>query len=117
MTHPMQQDPPLKGNGMSPPMVENADAGARRKTALIVEGGAMRGAWAAGVSSCACCRSWAGTPEELYPDCEDLRDMREALSDGWLVATNLNNVLKKTIIRLATEVAGLSFGKDVIVEF
>jgi len=34
---------------MSPPMVGNAGSGARRKTALIVEGGAMRGAWAAGV--------------------------------------------------------------------
>ena len=59
----------------------------------------------------------ARTPEELYPDREDLRDMREQLPNGWLVATNLNNVLKKTIIRLATEVAGLSFGKDVIVDF
>jgi len=59
----------------------------------------------------------ARTPEELYPDREDLRDMRESLTGGWLVATNLNNVLKKTIIRLATEVAGLTFGKDVIVEF
>jgi hypothetical protein len=59
----------------------------------------------------------ARTPEELYPDREDLRDMREQLPGGWLVATNLNNVLKKTIIRLAAEVAGLSFGKDVIVEF
>ncbi|MCU0770256.1 MAG: hypothetical protein MUE94_00610 [Verrucomicrobia bacterium] len=59
----------------------------------------------------------ARTPEELYPDREDLRDMREQLPEGWLVATNLNNVLKKTIIRLATEVAGLSFGKDVIVDF
>lgn len=59
----------------------------------------------------------ARTPEELYPDREDLRDNREALPDGWLVATNLNNVLKKTIIRLATEVAGLTFGKDVVVEF
>lgn len=59
----------------------------------------------------------ARTPEELYPDREDLRDMRESLPGGWLVATNLNNVLKKTIIRLATEVAGLTFGKDVIVEF
>lgn len=59
----------------------------------------------------------ARTPEELYPDREDLRDMREVLPDGWLVATNLNNVLKKAIIRLASEVAGLSFGKDVIVEF
>ena len=59
----------------------------------------------------------ARTPEELYPDREDLRDMRETLSGGWLVATNLNNVLKKTIVRLATEVAGLKFGKDVVVEF
>lgn len=58
----------------------------------------------------------ARTPEELYPDREDLRDMRESLPGGWLVATNINNVLKKTIIRLATEVAGLSFGKDVIVD-
>lgn len=59
----------------------------------------------------------ARTPEELYPDRDDLRDMRESLPGGWLVATNLNNVLKKTIIRLAAEVAGLTFGKDLIVEF
>jgi predicted type IV restriction endonuclease len=59
----------------------------------------------------------ARTPEELYPDREDLRDMRESLPGGWLVATNLNNVLKKAIIKLATEVAGLTFGNDVIVEF
>jgi predicted type IV restriction endonuclease len=59
----------------------------------------------------------ARTPEELYPDREDLREMRETLPGGWFVATNLNNVLKKTIIRLATEVAGLTFEKDVIVEF
>ena len=59
----------------------------------------------------------ARTAEELYPDRPDLRDCRESLPGGWLVATNINNVLKKTIIRLATEVAGLSFGKDVVVEF
>jgi len=29
--------------------LENAEPGTRRTTALIVEGGAMRGAWAAGV--------------------------------------------------------------------
>jgi predicted patatin/cPLA2 family phospholipase len=34
---------------MSPPILEYAASGARQKTALIVEGGAMRGAWAAGV--------------------------------------------------------------------
>lgn len=59
----------------------------------------------------------ARTAEELYPDREDLRDMRDNLPGGWLVATNLNNVLKKTIIRLAAEVAGLKFGKDIVVEF
>jgi hypothetical protein len=59
----------------------------------------------------------ARTPEELYPDRDDLRDKRESLPGGWLVATNLNNVLKRTIIRLAAEVAGLTFGKDVKVEF
>jgi len=59
----------------------------------------------------------ARTPEELYPNREDLRELREPLPGGWLVATNLNNRLKKTIIRLAAEVAGLTFGKDVTVEF
>jgi predicted type IV restriction endonuclease len=59
----------------------------------------------------------ARTPEELYPGREDLRDMREPLPGGWLVMTNLNNVLKKTIIKIAAEVAGLTFGKDVVVEF
>jgi hypothetical protein len=59
----------------------------------------------------------ARTPEELYPDREDLRDCRESLPGGWLVATNLNNVLKKTIVRLAADVAGLEFGKEVVVDF
>jgi hypothetical protein len=59
----------------------------------------------------------ARTPEELYPDRPDLRDCRESLPGGWLVATNINNVLKKTIIRLAAEVAGLRFGQDIVVEF
>ena len=47
--HGTQPGPKLKGNGMSPPIIGNAESGARRQTALIVEGGAMRGAWAAGV--------------------------------------------------------------------
>ncbi len=59
----------------------------------------------------------AQTPEELYPDRPDLRDYRETLPGGWFVATNLNNVLKKSIIALAAEVAGLKFGTDVKVEF
>jgi len=59
----------------------------------------------------------ARTPDELYPDREDFCDMRESLPGGWLVATNLNNAQKRTIIRLATEVAGLTFGRDVVVDF
>lgn len=59
----------------------------------------------------------ARTPEELYPDRPDLHGFNEQLPGGWLVATNLNNVLKMSIIRTAAEVAGLSFGTDVIVEF
>ena len=59
----------------------------------------------------------ARTPEELYPDRPDLREHREDLPGGWLVATNLNNVLKRSIIRLAAEVANLRFGRDVKVEF
>lgn len=55
--------------------------------------------------------------EDLYPDRPDLREYHEKLPEGWFVSTNLNNGLKRTIIRLAAEVAGLSFGKDVIVEF
>ncbi len=59
----------------------------------------------------------ARTADELYPDRPDLRDCRDELPGGWLVATNLNNVLKRSIIRVAAEVAGLTLGKDLVVEF
>lgn len=59
----------------------------------------------------------ARTPEELYPGRADLHELREVLPGGWFVATNLNNATKKSIIRLAADVAGLSFGKDIVVEF
>ncbi len=59
----------------------------------------------------------ARRPEDLYPDRPDLQGLHEALPGGWLISTNLNNQLKKTIIRLAAEVAGLTFGKDVQVDF
>lgn len=55
----------------------------------------------------------ARSVSELYPDRPDLREKHKELPGGWKLATNLNNVLKMTIIRLATEVAGLKFGKDV----
>jgi predicted type IV restriction endonuclease len=59
----------------------------------------------------------ARTEEELYPDRPDLRVFREALPGGWLVATNLNNGLKKEIIQVAAEVAGLRFGSELSVNF
>lgn len=59
----------------------------------------------------------ARTPEELYPDREDFHELHNSLPGGWLVATNLNNVLKKSIMRMAAEVAGLSFGQDIAVDF
>lgn len=58
----------------------------------------------------------ARTLEELYPDREDLRVYHEPLPGGWFVSTNLNNILKRTIIELAAEVAGLQLGRDLIVD-
>lgn len=55
--------------------------------------------------------------DELYPDRPDLREFHAVLPGGWLVATNLNNQLKRSIIKAATQVAGLIYGKDVLVEF
>jgi predicted type IV restriction endonuclease len=59
----------------------------------------------------------ARTPQELYPERPDLVPSHQELPGGWFVSTNLNNALKGTIVRLATEVAGLKFGNDVIVDF
>ena len=39
----------MKEHSMPPPTTSSVDSGSRPTTALIVEGGAMRGAWAAGV--------------------------------------------------------------------
>ena len=58
----------------------------------------------------------AQSGEELYPDRPDLREHCKQLPDHWLLSTNLNNHLKKTILRAAAEVAGLEFGRDVIVD-
>jgi len=60
-------------------------------------------------------RYLARRAEDLYPERPDLQGHHEILPGGWVVATNLNNVLKMTIIKLAAEVAGLQFGRDLIV--
>ncbi len=54
---------------------------------------------------------------EIYPGRKDLQEKCRPLPGGWLVATNLNAGGIKKIIKLAAEVAGLTFGKDVILEF
>lgn len=59
----------------------------------------------------------ARTPQELYPDRQDLWELHAKLPGGWVVSTNLNNLLKMTIIRAACQVAGIAFGKDLVVKF
>ena len=54
---------------------------------------------------------------DLYPDRPDLVEKHEVLPGGWVVGTNLNNDAKMKIIQGAAEVAGITFGRDVIVDF
>ena len=58
----------------------------------------------------------AQSSEDLYPDRPDLRKYHEQLSDNWLLSTNINNQLKRAIIKAAAEVARLKFGKDIVME-
>jgi len=53
---------------------------------------------------------------ELYPNRPDLEPYHEVLPDGWLVSTNLNNNIKRAIIKAAAQVAGLTFGSDIMVD-
>ena len=55
---------------------------------------------------------------DLYPDQPDLCDnASRQLKCGWFIGTNWNNSTKQKIIRLACEVAGLEFGRDLIINF
>ena len=55
---------------------------------------------------------------ELYPDDPDLCDSASRqLTGGWYVSTNWSTAGKGKIIRLACEVAGLEFDKDLVVNF
>ena len=54
---------------------------------------------------------------DLYPDRPDLMESHDVLPGGWVVGTNLNNQSKMRIIKGAAEVAGITFGRDVIVDF
>ena len=54
---------------------------------------------------------------DLYPGRPDLVEKHEVLPGGWVVGTNLNNDAKMKIIQGAAEVAGITFGRDVLVDF
>ena len=54
---------------------------------------------------------------DLFPGRPDLIKNHDVLPGGWVVGTNLNNRIKMRIIQGAAEVAGITFGRDVIVEF
>ena len=54
---------------------------------------------------------------DLYPGRPDFASMHDVLPGGWVVGTHLNNKLKMKIIKGAAEVAGISFGRDVLVDF
>lgn len=60
----------------------------------------------------------ARSREELYPERPDLQqEASSALPGGWFIGTNMNNLLKQSILRMAAEVAGLRFGHDLTVQF
>lgn len=52
---------------------------------------------------------------ELYPGKPHLEQYSHQLRSGWWVSTNWNRVSIDQIIRMACEVAGLKYGKDLVV--
>ena len=62
----------------------------------------------------------AKTKDELYPGRKDLAsnpNMSSQLSSGWFVGKNYNQDSIEKIIKMACEVAGISFGHDLIIFF
>jgi predicted type IV restriction endonuclease len=54
---------------------------------------------------------------QVYPDKPQLEQYATKLADGWWLGTNMANREKDRLARIACEVAGLKFGRDVIVNF
>jgi hypothetical protein len=50
--------------------------------------------------------------DKLYPGRPDLAENHASLNGGWYLATNINNDVKKTILKAAFETAGLVAGRD-----
>lgn len=59
----------------------------------------------------------ARTQRELYPDREDLaRDYTHELTPGWWVGTNYGSDQIEKIIKIASDVAGLTYGSQLTVD-
>ena len=59
----------------------------------------------------------AQSPEELYPNSPQYKNMNESLPGGWFVATNNSSAQKKAFIEIASEVAGFKFGRDIVIDW
>lgn len=58
----------------------------------------------------------AKNTEELYEKTPNLRKYNAQIDDGWLVATNQNKQGKKAVLQITVEVAGLTLGRDIVVD-
>jgi len=56
----------------------------------------------------------ARSPAGVYPERPDLAKSARRFAPGWYVGSNISGQAKERILRLACEVLGLEFGKDVI---
>jgi len=54
---------------------------------------------------------------EVYPGKPDLEVYTTEISPGWWLGTNIANRDKERLLRIACEVAGIKFGKDLVIEF
>ena len=60
-------------------------------------------------------RHLARTKEELYPGSPQLADNAYEVRSGWWVDTHASRAGIETRIKMACEVAGVNFGKDLVV--
>ena len=55
--------------------------------------------------------------EELYENTPHRRNSHKRLGDGWLMATYIGKRQQKIILEIAAEVAGLTLGRHIVVDF
>ncbi len=59
----------------------------------------------------------AKTRSEVYPGKPDLQAYSTEIAPGWWLGTNVANRDKDRLVKIACDVSGLQFGKDLIIEF